>query len=79
MELLRTIRERHEASRQQTARRHAEEYITIEDFEGKLFIAIDGIPAILFDDNATMAEMVQKLEDLRNNYVNYITRCQERN
>lgn len=79
MELFKTLRRKCEASKQRNARQHAEEFITIDDFDGKLYIAVEGIPAILFEDSTTMAEMMERLETLRNDYVNYRMKCHQRN
>lgn len=72
MELFKTIRERHETSKQENVRRRAEELITIEDFDGSLYIAIGDIPAILIDGESTVSQAVEQLENLRSNYINYI-------
>lgn len=72
MELLKTIREKHETARQETVRQRAEELITFEDFDGHLYIAVGDIPAILIDGESTVSQAVEQLENLRSNYINYI-------
>lgn len=76
MELFKTIREKHETSKQENVRRHAEELITIEDFDGSLYIAIGDIPAILINGKTTVSEAIEQLENLRENYINYLMKRQ---
>ena len=44
MELIRTLKERHQTQRQANIEKEAEYRITVDDFNSNLFIAYDGTP-----------------------------------
>lgn len=70
MNFISTLREKSQTKRQEDVTRLANDLITVSDFDGKLYIAYQSNPLILLDDNLTSAEILQKLSEARNNYIN---------
>ena len=70
MELIRTIREKHQNARQAGIREEAERLITIDDFDDSLFIAYNGVPFVPIEKQWATKEIIEKLTELRTNYVN---------
>lgn len=70
MELIRTIKERHQTKRQAEIQQQAEEYITIQDFDSDLYIAYAGTPLAPIDPSWTTKEIIQQLSTFRNNFIN---------
>lgn len=70
MELIRTIRARYQTKVQQDIHRQAEEVITLSDFCGHIYIAYLGTPLIQMEETWTQKEIMEKLSDLRQNYIN---------
>ena len=70
MDFISTWREKSQTKRQEDVTRLANDLITLSDFDGKLYIAYQSNPLILLDDNLTSAEILQKLSEARNNYIN---------
>ena len=48
----------------------ANDFITLSDFDNKLYIAFQGNPLVSVDDNLTSTEIVQKLSEARSNFIN---------
>ncbi len=71
MEFIRTLREKHETSKQNNIREQACSAICLDDFDGKIFIACNGVPLIPVEDKWTQKEIIKKLEDTRTSYINY--------
>ena len=70
MEFIRTLREKHQTSRQNDIMKMAEDLITISDFDDTLYIAYQGTPLIPVKDEWTSHEIVEELHKVRQNYVN---------
>lgn len=70
MNFISTWREKSQTKRQEDVTRLANDLITLSDFDGKLYIAYQSNPLILLDDSLTSAEILQKLSEARNNYIN---------
>lgn len=71
MEWLRTFREKQQSSKQTSITMQAHECICLDDFDGKIYIAVNGTPMIPIDDSWTPREILNKLEETRNSYINY--------
>ena len=70
MELIRTLREKSQTRREEEMHRQAEGVITLSDFDSSLYIAYQGTPLIPINEKWTSKEIVQKLSEIRQNYVN---------
>ena len=70
MELIRTLREKRNTKQMEDINKMAEEFITLSDFEGSIFIAFHSVPLIPVDTSWTTKEILQELSKIRNNYVN---------
>jgi hypothetical protein len=70
MELIRTIREKHTTAMHNDFQRQAEETICLADFADNLYIAFNGVPYDPIDTSWTSKEIVERLNALRQNYVN---------
>ena len=70
MELIRTLREKHQTNRQLEIEKQAEETIQLADFDDSLYIAYGGTPLVPIDPNWTSKEIVQELSKVRHNYIN---------
>ncbi len=45
--------------------------IKVKDFENELYIAVDGVPLFPIPNDWTAAQILEKLGNLRNGYMNY--------
>ena len=70
MELIRTLKERSQTHRQAEIERMAEETIRLSDFDNEIYIAYNGTPLVLVDSSWTSKDIIGKLSELRNNFVN---------
>lgn len=70
MELFRTIREKSQTRKEEEIRVIATERISISDFDNQLYIAFDGAPLVLLDENLTCKQIVGELSRVRENYIN---------
>ena len=70
MELIRTFREKSQTRKEEDIRRRAEELISIADFDDNLYIAFNGAPLVLIEENLTCKELVGELSKIRENYIN---------
>ncbi len=70
MELFRTIREKSQTRKEEEIRVIATERISISDFDNQLYIAFDGAPLVLLDENLTRKQIVGELSRVRENYIN---------
>lgn len=70
MELFRTIKQKHISSKQSDFSQQAEETIKVADFAGHLYIAFSDVPYDPIDPTWTSKEIVERLQLLRQNYVN---------
>lgn len=71
MEFIRTWREKQHISRQNDISDQAHSLICLDDFEGRIFISYNGTPLIPLDEKLTQKEILAKLEETRNSYINY--------
>ena len=70
MELFRTIREKSQTRKEEEIRVIATERISISDFDNQLYIAFDGAPLVLLDENLACKQIVGELSRVRENYIN---------
>lgn len=70
MDIIRTIREKITTKRQEEIYHYAEELITLSDFGNDLFIAYNGVPVVSIDKQWTSQEIINKLSELRQNFIN---------
>lgn len=70
MELIKTLRAKRETSKQNDIRRLAEERITLDDFDDKIYIAYNGVPFVPIEESWTTGEIINKLKELRHNFAN---------
>ena len=70
MELIRTIREKRLASKQQDIEERALYIIGIDDFDNDLYISYNGVPLVPIEKGWTTKEIIEKLRLIRQNYVN---------
>lgn len=70
MELIRTIREKRLASKQQDIEERALYTIGIDDFDNDLYISYNGVPLVPIEKDWTTKEIIEKLNLIRQNYVN---------
>ena len=71
MEFIRTLSEKQHISRQNDISDQAHSLICLDDFEGRIFITYNGTPLIPLDEKLTQKEILAKLEEMRNSYINY--------
>ena len=71
MEWIRTIREKQQSSKQKNISEQAHMTICLDDFDDKIFIAYNGAPLIPVEEGWTQKEILAKLEETRNSYMNY--------
>jgi hypothetical protein len=70
MELIRTIREKSQTRHENEIHRQAEDFITLSDFDSSLFIAFQGTPLVPINEEWTSKEIIEKLSEVRQNYIN---------
>ncbi len=71
MEWIKTFREKQQSSKQNNITQQAHESICLNDFDGKIYIAYNGTPMIPVEDKWTQKEIINKLEETRNGYINF--------
>lgn len=71
MEFLNSFKEKKMTSRQREINEEATSNITLTDFENKIFIAYNSTPLIPVEDTWTPTEILTKLEETRNGYIEY--------
>ena len=49
----------------------AHDCICLDDFDGKIYIAYNGTPMIAVDEKWTQKEILAKLEETRQGFINY--------
>ena len=62
-------REKSQIRRKESIQRMAESYITLADSESRIYIAYQGNPLILLDENLSAGEVMHKLKEVRDNYI----------
>lgn len=70
MEFIRSIREKQITAKENQIHQMAEQLITVADFDNNLFIAYNGTPLVPINKESTSADIVDKLNLLRTNYIN---------
>jgi hypothetical protein len=70
MELIRTLREKHQTARQEEIHKMAEETICLSDFADSIYIAYAGTPLVPIHPEWTSKDIMQELSKLRQNYIN---------
>lgn len=71
MEWIKTFREKQQTSKQNNITLEAHDSINLDDFDGKIYIAYNGTPLIPIEDTWTPKEILGKLEETRNGFINY--------
>lgn len=71
MEWIRSFKEKQQTSRQNNITLQAHDCICLDDFDGKIYIAYNGTPLIPVEDSWTQKEILRKLEETRQGYINY--------
>ncbi len=71
MEFIRTIKKRHQIACERTINEEASNTIYLDDFDDKIYISYNGAPLIPIDEKWTPKEILKKLEDTRDSYINY--------
>lgn len=69
MNLFKKLRESQRSNRQHEIEEQAKSQIKVADFNGKLFIAVDGAHLFPIEDEWTPKEILLHLNMLRDNYV----------
>lgn len=67
-EWLDSRRERSRRKRAEETKREAIRLITLLEFAGGVYVAYDGNPLLTLSEKTTMAEAVEKLNEIRANY-----------
>lgn len=70
MELIKTLRAKRENSKQKDIRKLAEDRITLDDFDDKVYIAYNGVPFVPVEESWTTNQIISKLKELRENFAN---------
>ena len=73
MELIRSLKERHKASQRNDIWQRAESTITLDDFDNSIYIAYNGVPLVPIENDWTPEKIINKLSELRTNYVKAMT------
>lgn len=71
MEWIRSFKEKQQTSRQNNITLQAHDCICLDDFDGKIYIAYNDTPLIPVEDSWTQKEILRKLEETRQGYINY--------
>ena len=69
MEIFATIKARRKKAKEKEVMSQARRRIEVSDFEDKLYIAYDGTPVFPIEENWTTKEIMQRLFELRANYI----------
>lgn len=77
MELIRTIKERRVTSQQNMIIQQAHDYICLDDFDDKMYISFKGTPLIPIEETWTPKDILKKLRETREGYINYETKSKE--
>lgn len=70
MGLIKSFREKHRTRQIRDINLAAEEFITLVDFDGNIFISFHNVPLVPVDASWTQKEILCELSKIRNNYVN---------
>jgi hypothetical protein len=69
MEFLNSLREKAQHRKAEEAVRLASEYITLSDFDDRIYIAFQDNPLIVIDEDWTAEDIMKKLQEVRDNYI----------
>ena len=69
MELFSNWKEKTQHKREEGINRMAREYITLSDFNGKLYVAFQDNPLVAIDENLAAFDILKKLQEIRDNYI----------
>ena len=69
MEIFATIKARRKKAKEKEVMSQSRRRIEVSDFEDKLYIAYDGTPVFPIEENWTTKEIMQRLYELRVNYI----------
>ena len=69
MEFINNWKEKSHHRMEEEVRKLASEYITLSDFNGKLYVAFQGNPLVVIDESWTASDVLKKLQEIRNNYI----------
>ena len=64
-----TIKQNYHDSQIKDAHKQASDWITVSDFDGKLYIAYQSNPLILLEEDFTTNDILKKLQEVRDNYI----------
>ena len=70
MEFIRTLREKKQARIKATIMQQSEDVIQLSDFNNEIFISYSGTPLMPIDNTMTPKDIVNKLAEIRQYYVN---------
>jgi hypothetical protein len=69
MEFINNWKEKAQHRREEEIKRLASEYITLSDFNGRLYVAFQGNPLIIINEDLSASEVLVKLQEVRDNYI----------
>lgn len=70
MELIRTLKEKHQNQRMADIERMAEDTIQLADFDDQIYIAYNGTPLVPMEPTWSSKDIIGELKKLRSNFVN---------
>lgn len=71
MEFIRTLKEKQQTSKQNNIVMQAQDAIYLADFDDKIYISYHGTPLIPIEDTWTQKDIIKKLKETRDSYINY--------
>jgi hypothetical protein len=74
MELIRNIKLKRLSMKQKSMFQESRMAVRVKDFENELYIAIDGLPLLPIPNDWTASQILERLNNLREGYVNYLTK-----
>ena len=69
MELFSNLKERIRNREIEKTKYQAREFISLADFNGRIYIAYQGNPLVVIDEDLTAADILKQLVEIRDNYV----------
>ena len=69
MEFLNNLKQKIQSRREQEAKRMASSFITLSDYDGKLYISFQGNPLMDINENMSTSDILSKLKEIRDNYI----------
>lgn len=71
MKFIRSLQEKQQISQQNSIIEQAHNSICLDDFDKTIYIAYNGVPLIPVESTWTQEDILQKLADIRDSYINY--------